>query len=455
MSGKDVIDVQRFLNEHPFSRLQWLIFAMCFVIVVLDGFDTAAVGFIAPSLIAEWHVQKSSLGPVLSAALFGLAFGAIVSGPLSDRWGRRGLLIGSVALFGVASLACVLAGSLTQLTVLRFVTGVGLGAAMPNAVTLVGEYCPDRRRATLVNLMFCGFPLGAAVGGFLAAWMIPQFGWRSVLVLGGVVPLVLAAILLAVLPESVRYLVAKGKPAERIRDVLRRISPDAATIQAFTLREAAAGPARKSDMRLVLSGSYIVGSLMLWITYFMGLVIFYGLINWMPVLFKEAGFSAGQSTLLSALFPLGGVGAVVCGMLMDRFNATKVVAGCYALTALSVYAIGQSLGSVGALIGAILVAGVLMNTAQCSMPALAAAFYPTQGRATGVAWMLGVGRFGGIAGSFLVAELSLRHLSLEGIFSVVAVAGVISCVALLVKVAACRDIPVVQPVEGEPVHPGH
>ncbi len=169
------------------------------------------------------------------------------------------MLIGSVALFGLASPASVLADSLTQLTVLRFVTGVGLGAAMPNAVTLVGEYCPDRRRATLVNLMFCGFPLGAAVGGFLAAWLIPHFGWRSVLVLGGVVPLGLAAILLVVLPESVRYLVVSGGPPKA---GARCVAPDIAGCRhdpgVHAAAKRAAGPAGKSDMRLVLSGSYIV-----------------------------------------------------------------------------------------------------------------------------------------------------------------------------------------------------
>ncbi|MGI4985307.1 MAG: MFS transporter, partial [Janthinobacterium lividum] len=175
------VNVQTFINEQRFSGFQWLIFAMCFVIVLLDGFDTAAIGFIAPSLITQWHVERSALAPVMSAALFGLASGAIVAGPLSDRFGRRALLIGSVLLFGAACLGSAFSANLSQLTTLRFITGVGLGAAMPNAVTMMGEFAPDRRRATLLNLMFCGFPLGAAVGGFLAAWMIPHVGWRSVL----------------------------------------------------------------------------------------------------------------------------------------------------------------------------------------------------------------------------------------------------------------------------------
>jgi AAHS family 4-hydroxybenzoate transporter-like MFS transporter len=177
----------------------------------------------------------------------------------------------------------------------------------------------------------------------------------------------------------------------------------------------------------------VAGSLMLWLAYFMGLVIFYALINWMPILFRDAGIEPRTATLIAALFPLGGVGAILFGWLMDRYNANLVIAAGYALTAASIYAIGQAAGHVGMLMLVVFVGGILMNTAQSSMPALAAAFYPTQGRATGVAWMLGIGRFGGIAGSFLVAELARRQFGLGAIFTVVACAGVVSTVALLVK----------------------
>jgi MFS transporter, AAHS family, 4-hydroxybenzoate transporter len=435
MNKNETVNVQTFINDHPFSPFQWLIFAMCFVIVLLDGFDTAAIGFIAPSLLTEWKIDRSVLAPVLSAALFGLAFGALVVGPLSDRLGRRNILIASVAVFGVACIASAFSGDLLHLTVMRFVTGVGLGAAMPNAVTLMSEFCPDRRRATLINLMFCGFPLGAAFGGFLAAWLIPNFGWRSVLIFGGTTPLLLVVALLIELPESVRFQVAKAAPVEKVRATLARIASDASNAGSFVLTERAPAVAGKSGIKLVLSPSYIVGSIMLWLAYFMGLVIFYASINWMPILLKEAGLSPQHATLISALFPLGGVGAVLCGVLMDRFNPNRIIAACYALTAISVYCIGHAVGNVGLLMLAVFVAGVLMNTAQSSMPALAAEFYPTQGRGTGVAWMLGLGRFGGIAGSFLVAKLTQQHFTFEGIFTVVAIAGVISCVALLIKQA--------------------
>lgn len=438
------LDVQAFINREPFSRYQWLIFALCFFVVLLDGFDTAAIGFIAPSLLKDWGIAKPDLAPVLSAALFGLAAGALTSGPLADRYGRRKILLLSVLVMGAACMGSAFAGNLQELTVLRFLTGLGLGAAMPNAVTLTSEYSPAGRRAMLTNAMFCGFPLGAALGGFLAAWMIPLWGWRSVLMLGGAAPLLLLLVMLPNLPESVRHMVAKGYTAERIGAVLRRISASAASFKRFTLAET--GPqgetaTGKSGIALLFEPRYLIGTCMLWLAYFMGLVIFYALVNWMPVLFKDAGLAPKTATLISALFPLGGVGAILFGWLMDRYNANRVIAIGFAATAVAVFGIGQAVGNVGVLTVVVFVAGTLMNTAQSSLPALAAAYYPTRGRATGVAWMLGVGRFGGIAGSFLVAELTRRQLGFGEVFAVVATAALVSTVALLVKQASDRNRP--------------
>lgn len=440
MAGNNApTNVQTVLNEHPFSGFQWLIFALCFLIVLIDGFDTAAIGFIAPSLISEWGIEKAHLGPVLSAALFGIAFGALSAGPLADRFGRKSVLTVAVILMGIASIVSAVAGSLTELSVWRFITGLGLGAAMPNAVTLMNEYCPDNKRSFITNAMFCGFPVGSALGGFFAAWMIPHFGWRSLLILGGAVPLVLAVLMLVLLPESVRFMVVKGYPAERIRRALSRITGKVVEATQFVLTEdtstaASAQAQQKQGLKLVLSGRFLLGTVMLWTTYFMGLVIVYGLVNWMPVLFKDAGIAPSQAAIIAALFQLGGFGAIFFGLLMDRGNANLVIATGYLLTSVAVMMIGQVLGSgVPVLVAAVFIAGLLMNTSQSSMQALAAEYYPTAGRASGVAWMLGIGRFGGIAGSFLVAELARRHMDLSSVFFIVGIPGAIAALALIVK----------------------
>ena len=394
------------------SPRQWLVFGLCFAVVLLDGVDTAAIGYLAPTLMAEWGVQKAQLGPVLGAALAGLTCGSLAAGPLADRFGRRRPILAAVLLFGLASIGAACAADLAQLTAWRFVTGIGLGAAMPNAVTLMSETCPAARRATLTNAMFCGFPLGAALGGVLAAWMVPHWGWRSVLLAGGFAPLLLAAALAAWLPESPRFAQAAGHP------------------------DGAGG----AGLALVLAPRYRLGTVMLWLAYFMGLVIFYSLVNWMPVLFREAGLAPRQATLVAALFPLGGIGAVAFGWLMDRYDGDRIIAAGFALTALAVFAIGQVVDHLGLLVPAVLVAGILMNTAQSSLPALAAGFYPTPCRASGVAWMLGIGRLGGIAGSFMVAQMGAMQFGFTAILDVLALPGLFAAAFLLAK-RAFRQTP--------------
>ncbi|CAG9166200.1 MFS transporter [Cupriavidus pampae] len=433
------VDVQTLIDNRPFSAYQWAILVLCFLIVAIDGFDTAAMGYVAPALVQDWNIDKSTLGPVMSAALFGLAFGAIFAGPMADRVGRKKVLVLSVFFFGACSLATAFSPTLAWLTVLRFLTGLGLGAAMPNAVTLMSEFAPAKRRAVLVNTMFCGFPLGAAAGGFFAAAVIPHFGWQSVLLFGGVAPLVLGVILVFALPESIRFMVVRHYPTSRIAAALERVTgANVAGVERFTIHETA--PAASSAIGTVLAPRYRLGSIMLWLTYFMGLVIFYLLTSWLPTLMKDAGFSIQRASLLTALFPLGGgIGTIAAGWMMDRLNPNKVVAAMYALAGALIYTVGHGMGDQVLLGILIFLAGTVMNGAQASMPTLAAGFYPTQGRATGVAWMLGIGRFGGITGALLGGELLRMHLGFDTIFTLLAVPAFIATAALIVKSLNARD----------------
>lgn len=363
------LDVQAFINAQPLSGYQWRVVALCFLIVFLDGLDTAAMGFIAPALSQDWGIDRASLGPVMSAALIGMVFGALGSGPLADRFGRKVVLVFAVFLFGLFSLASAYSSNIDQLLVLRLLTGLGLGAAMPNATTLLSEYTPERLKSLLVTSMFCGFNLGMACGGFVSAKLIPSMGWHSLLMLGGILPLILAVVLMVWLPESARFLVVRNRGAERIRKVLAPIAPNAlAGITDFSVPEQKTVSSR-NVLKVIFSGTYSAGTLLLWLTYFMGLVIVYLLTSWLPTLMRDSGASMEQSAFIGALFQFGGVlSAVGVGWAMDRYNPHKVIGLAYALAGVFAWLVGQSLGNVALLATLVLLAGMCINGAQSAMP---------------------------------------------------------------------------------------
>ncbi|MFI7836540.1 MFS transporter [Pseudomonas asiatica] len=428
------LDVQSFINQQPLSRYQWRVVLLCFLIVFLDGLDTAAMGFIAPALSQEWGIDRASLGPVMSAALVGMVFGALGSGPLADRFGRKGVLVGAVLVFGGFSLASAYATNVDQLLVLRFLTGLGLGAGMPNATTLLSEYTPERLKSLLVTSMFCGFNLGMAGGGFISAKMIPAYGWHSLLVIGGVLPLLLALVLMVWLPESARFLVVRNRGTDKVRKTLSPIAPQVvAEAGSFSVPEQKAVAAR-NVFALIFSGTYGMGTMLLWLTYFMGLVIVYLLTSWLPTLMRDSGASMEQAAFIGALFQFGGVlSAVGVGWAMDRFNPHKVIGIFYLLAGVFAYAVGQSLGNITVLATLVLVAGMCVNGAQSAMPSLAARFYPTQGRATGVSWMLGIGRFGAILGAWSGATLLGLGWNFEQVLTALLVPAGLATVGVILK----------------------
>ncbi len=428
------LDVQSFINAQPLSRYQWRIVLLCFLIVFLDGLDTAAMGFIAPALTQDWGIDRASLGPVMSAALIGMVFGALGSGPLADRFGRKIVLVVAVFLFGLFSLLSAFSSNIDQLLALRLLTGLGLGAAMPNATTLLSEYTPERLKSLLVTSMFCGFNLGMASGGFVSAKMIPAFGWHSLLLLGGVLPLLLAVVLVVWLPESARYLVVRNRGADKVRQVLAPIAPaEVAVATDFSVPEQKTVQSR-NVLKVVFAGTYSTGTLLLWLTYFMGLVIVYLLTSWLPTLMRDSGASMEQAAFIGALFQFGGVlSAVGVGWAMDKFNPHKVIGVFYLLAGVFAYFVGQSLGQVTLLATLVLLAGMCINGAQSAMPSLAARFYPTQGRATGVSWMLGIGRFGAILGAWIGATLLGLGWNFEQVLTALVVPAAIATAAVVIK----------------------
>lgn len=259
-------------------------------------------------------------------------------------------------------------------------------------------------------------------------------GWHSLLMLGGILPLVLAVVLMVWLPESARFLVVRNRGAEQIRKVLAPIAPKAvAGVTAFTVPEQKTVSSR-NVLKVIFSGTYSAGTLLLWLTYFMGLVIVYLLTSWLPTLMRDSGASMEQSAFIGALFQFGGVlSAVGVGWAMDRYNPHKVIGFAYALAGVFAYLVGQSLGNVAVLATLVLLAGMCINGAQSAMPSLAARFYPTQGRATGVSWMLGIGRFGAILGAWAGATLLGLGWNFEQVLTALVIPAALAALAILIK----------------------
>jgi AAHS family 4-hydroxybenzoate transporter-like MFS transporter len=433
------VDVAQFIEQQPVGGFQIRLLLTCAAVLFLDGFDTQAIGYVAPALAKEWGLTKSALGPVFSAGLFGLMIGALVFGPLADRIGRKKIIIFSTLAFGLGTLVTAFIQDVGTLLAIRFLTGLGLGGAMPNAVAMTSEFSPHRRRATMVMIMFCGFSVGAALGGLLAAALIPQFGWRSVFVVGGVAPLLLAPILALRLPESVRFLALTGRAHERVAELLARIDPKAAFAPGTLFVVHEPGLAGLPVLHLFRDGR-TVATLLLWVVFFMSLLDLYFLSNWLPTVLNDLGASVSASAAIGSMLQVGGVvGTFALGSVIDRFSF-RALALVYLMAVFAVGAIGQLGHSVVFVTMAIFAAGFCIVGGQIAANALAATFYPTSMRATGVGWALGIGRVGSIVGPLVGGALLTMKWSTGSVFIAAATAALCAALAAfsLSRVAAIR-----------------
>ena len=426
------LDVRRFIDERPFGPYQRRLIALCTVLCMIDGFDVQAIAFVAPVLAKQWGIAASSFGPVFGAGLFGLTVGALVAGTVADRIGRRPALLLCVVVFGVFSLLTPVASDTMQLALLRFATGLGLGGAVPNIVTLTSEYAPERLRATVVTLTFCGFPLGATVGGLLSAVLMPKFGWQAVFYMGGILPLLLAVWLARALPESARFLVARGRPIARVKQVLNAIDPgaDLTQVTGFTLGESGAAERGLPVSQLFREGR-LRGTLLLWTVFFMNLLAMYFLVNWLPILFQRAGLSVERAILATIIMNAGGIaGGIIIGRAIDRLGARRVLITASLSGALLIAATGMFGNAALVLAFLVFFVGFCVVGGQMGLNALAAGFYPTPMRATGVGWALGVGRIGSVIGPVAGGMLLLAGASLRDILLICAAAPFMAALAL-------------------------
>jgi MFS transporter, AAHS family, 4-hydroxybenzoate transporter len=396
------VDVGALLDEGQWARYQQFLVGATAAAIILDGLDNQLLGAAVPALTREWGVPRSAFASVLASGLFGMMIGGALGGLIGDRIGRRAALIGSVVSFGALTVLVSFADGVATLTVLRFLAGLGLGGAMPNAAALSSEYVPRRHRPFAVTLTIVCIPLGGTLAGVLGAEILPRYGWRPLFLVGGIVPLVLAGVLLKVLPESPRYLARHRQRWPELVSLLRRLGHDVPSDATFV------DGTERSVVRVSTRALFVPelrrDTLALCASFFFCLLSVYVGVNWVPALLNGAGFDVRVASSGLTAFNLGGVlgailGAVIIGRLGSRITMLAMTAGAVAGAALLA---AVSIGAQSAFAVLVMLAwtGGLINAVQTTMFALAAHVYPTGIRATGVGTAVAFGRIGGVVAPY-------------------------------------------------------
>jgi MFS transporter, AAHS family, 4-hydroxybenzoate transporter len=433
MKKDAAIDVAQVINDSPISRFQYLVFATCILIMMCDGFDTQAVAYVAPSIVSEWKVAPSSFGPVFSAVLLGAIIGAHGFGYVADKVGRKKTLTGCVVLFGVLNAASAYAGSIESFTLLRFLCGIGLGGVIPNVNALVSEFAPARRRTTLIVTTWCGFALGAVLGGLISVPLILNFGWPSVFIVGGVLPLCLVPLIVLALPESIKFLTMVPENNARVAALLQKIAPHQRFTRedTYVLNEPHAG---RAQFAALFKNGLAPVSILLCIAFFMSLVLVNLFLNWIPLLLRQAGLPLQNALMGTIIFNLAGIfGSIACTQLIDRKVARPMVImiAAYFVGAVAVFGMGYTGPAFWPIMVMIFLGGFFIIGVQLSLNAFITASYPTAIRGTGVGWSQVVGRSGSLVGPLVGGVLVSQGISAAALFQVGAIAPLLACVALL------------------------
>jgi MFS family permease len=390
---------------------------LCWVAVALDGFDLVVLGAVIPTLdeTGALGFDTESLTLVATIGLVGVGIGAVLIGPLTDRYGRRRSLIACIALFSVLTLLVAVAPNVTTFAVLRFLAGLGLGACLPTALAYMTEYAPRGRGGSAVTRMMTGYHVGAVLTALLALWLIPAFGWESMFVVGGVAGLATLPLMWAKLPESEAYLAVARE----------------------TSGGGAAAKVRSSD---VVKGRYLWVSIGLWVASFMGLLLVYGLNTWLPKIMDEAGYSIDASLVLLLTLNVGAVtGLVVAGRISDSRGNKPTVMTWFGLAALFLAALSIKIESGFVVYLAVFLAGVFVFSAQVLVYAFVGHLYPAEVRGTALGLAAGVGRLGAIVGPFLGGALVSAGIAYPWGFYAFAVAALLAVAALAVVPAHMRE----------------
>ena len=410
-----ITNISEILDGREIGGFQKLVIALCTTIMFVEGMNAQLAGYVAPDLREAWKLTPSELGTFFSSVLFGLMLGGLFVAPLADRIGRRPILIGCVALFGLCSIASAFSTSIEMLDGLRFITGLGLGGAMPNAIAMTAEYSPQARRSTMVAIMMTGFILGSVAVGLMAAELVPVWGWPSVFVAGGVLALLLLPLVMIALPESVRYLALREQGRAAAAQLLKRLAPDLefdANTRLIVEEHSGAGV---SVVMLFREGRAYRTAL-LWLIYFMSLLNVYLIASWLTVHVREEGIAVGTAIIIGTMFQVGGAFGAVFGWMIDRSGPSRAILIAYLVGAVAIACIGLAEANIVMLTLSVFAAGFGIIGGQNAANALAAISYPTQIRSTGVGWAVGIGRVGSIVGPGLAGILVEAGISTQDIF---------------------------------------
>lgn len=434
------INVTEIIDASRVSRFQKVTVLLCGLLLIMDGFDVQMMGYVAPAIIEDWGASASEIGLVISIGLLGVMLGALIFTVVADRIGRRPVLVGATFFFSIMMIATAHATSVTELLILRFITGIGLGCVVPNATALAGEYSPRRLRVTIMMIVSVGFTAGAAFGGFIAAWLIPTFGWRSVFYFGGAVPFVLAVLMARWMPESLQFMVLHRRNRAQVDRWLTRIAPSA-PVEGAELVVNEESRSGVPVLHLFRDGRAL-GTLLLWAVNFTNILDLYALSAWIPTIVERAGYATSTAVLIGAtLQSAGTIGTFGLAWLIARRGFVPVLGVSFAIASLSLAVTGPSLSSLVGLVVVVVVSGWCIIGSQPGLNALSATFYPTYMRSTGIGWGLGIGRLGGFVGPWVGGQL-LDQWSPNALFLLAAVPALLSTVIIfgLGKVLPSRHV---------------
>ncbi|GAB2872650.1 aromatic acid/H+ symport family MFS transporter [Paraburkholderia jirisanensis] len=427
------INIHEVIDRHRIGRTQYVGLGLCALLMLFDGFNTQTISYIVPVLANEWHLPKSILGTIFSAAFVGLLIGNFGISPLANRFGPKKMTVLSTALFGLFTLLTVFVTNAPQLIVLRLLTGIGLGAAAPCAIGLTSEFSPQRTRATFVLLIYVGYSLGFTIAGFCCGAMIPTFGWVGPLWVGGLGPIALTLLLIPFLPESASYL-ARRRSQIHLLQMAQRFFPKFALPDGAILTSNE-GQTGETKIKGLFSARLRVGTFLLWAVFVINLAEFYFLQSWLPTVLHSLSYTPDLIVWATAVSTIGGmVAGLAMGPLMDRIGPYMILSVLYLFGSISMLAISAAFGTAHwILVLTVFCCGFCVSGGQKGVVALGSIFYPAGLRATGVAWAYGVGRLGGAAGTYLAGVLYAANWAPDAIFRVAAAPAVVAaiCVGLM------------------------